>query len=256
MNAFASAGFALPQRPINCPTHGHQDEFFAGGIWRGCNACNQAIVDAQNKSRKAQVLAERAVILDRRIGLPAAFADQSIATFLPTNKKQSAVVTRLIDYVANDMKDPTTAKNIILMGATGGGKTHLATAVLREQAAAYRLARYITSAQVVASIRDTWGKKDASESSVFHELAHEDLLLIDEIGQRDDGANAQEILSQLIDMRYKRAPTIITSNLTLDQLRAQLGDRAFDRLNENLITIHCDWGSYRQAQASKNREEF
>ena len=67
------------------------------------------------------------------------------------------------------------------------------------------------------------GQKETSESSVFVELAHEDLLLIDEIGQRDTGENAQEILSQLIDMRYKRAPTIITTNLTQEQLKEAFG---------------------------------
>lgn len=256
MNAFANAGFALKSREMECPTHGNQTEFFAGGVWRGCVACNQAIIEAADKARQAQDSVERAIAFDKRIGLPNAFAQQTIATFIPSNQKQAAVLARLTDYVANDLRDPHTAKNIILMGATGSGKTHLATAILREQAAAYRLARYITSAQVVTSIRDTWGKKDASESSVFHELAHEDLLLIDEVGQRDSGENAQEILSQLIDMRYKRAPTIITTNLTQEQLKKHLGDRAFDRLAENLILINCDWGSYRQAQAAKNREVF
>lgn len=256
MNAFASAGFALKSREIECSVHGAQVEYMAGGVWRGCDTCNQDRIKSDNKARQAQVLSERAVMLDKRIGLPEAFASQSIGTFLPINQKQMSVVARLADYATNDLKHPSTAKNIILMGATGGGKTHLATAVLREQAAAYRLARYITSAQVVTSVRDTWGKKDASETSVFYELAHEDLLLIDEVGQRDGGENAQEILSQLIDMRYKSAPTIITTNLTKDQLIKHLGDRAFDRLNENLILINCDWGSYRQAQANKNREEF
>ena len=256
MNAFANAGFALKSREVECPTHGTQTEFMAGGVWRGCSVCNQVRIDADNKERQAKVLAERAVLLDKRIGLPDAFADQSLATFNPINQKQMSIVARLADYVANDLRDPHTAKNIILMGATGAGKTHLATAILREQAAAYRLARYITSAQVVTSIRDTWSKKDVSESSVFHELACEDLLLIDEVGQRDSGENAQEILSQLIDMRYKRAPTIITTNLTQEQLKKHLGDRAFDRLAENLILINCDWGSYRQAQAAKNREVF
>lgn len=256
MNAFASAGFALKSREMECLTHGNQTEFFAGGVWRGCVACNQAIIEADNKARQAQVLAERAIALDKRIGLPDAFATQSITTFNPINQKQIAIVTRLADYVANDLRDPHTAKNIILMGATGAGKTHLATAILREQAAAYRHARYITSAQVVSAIRDTWGKKETSESSVFVELAHEDLLLIDEVGQRDTGENAQEILSQLIDMRYKRAPTIITTNLTQEQLKKHLGDRAFDRIAENLMLINCDWGSYRQAQAAKNREVF
>lgn len=255
MNAVANM-FGMKTRQIDCAKHGLQFEYFAGGNWRGCDACNQDKIAVDNKKRQQEVLAERAAAYDARIGLPSAFADQSIKTFAPTNQKQAVVVARLVDYVTNDLRNLQTAKNIIFMGATGGGKTHLASAVLRMQAAAYRHARYVTSAQAVAAVRSTWGRNDVSESRVFQDLAHEDLLLIDEVGQRDSGENAQEILSQLIDMRYKRAPTIITTNLTKDQLIKHLGDRAFDRLNENLILINCDWGSYRQAQAAKNLEEL
>ena len=249
---------AMPTRAITCAKHGEQSEFYVAALdrWMGCNQCAKAVISAEDAAREADALQHRRDQLNALIGLPDAFARHSLKTFAPVGNKQNRVVSRLIAYAANDMQNPRTAKNIILMGATGGGKTHLACGTLRYAAYNFRHAKYSTSAHIINAVRDTWGKKELSESAVLERFAEQDLLLIDEVGQRDESSNAQEILSQLIDMRYKRAPTLITTNLTEDKLRERLGDRAYDRLAENLILIQCDWGSYRQAQAAKNREEF
>ena len=56
----------------------------------------------------------------------------------------------------------------------------------------------------------------------------------------------RERLSEILDNRYQSMPTIITSNMTVDQVEQFLGDRAFDRLQERLVIIRCDWESHRQ----------
>ena len=78
------------------------------------------------------------------------------------------------------------------------------------------------------------------------------LLVIDDLGENDTSGNAEwakrdrERLSEILDNRYQSMPTIITSNMTVDQVEQFLGDRAFDRLQERLVIIRCDWESHRQ----------
>jgi len=70
-------------------------------------------------------------------------------------------------------------------------------------------------------------------------------LIIDDLGAGDGHDKDRARIAQIIALRYNRAPTIITTNMDIKSLREYLGDRAWDRLQQNLLVTHCDWGSYR-----------
>lgn len=255
MNAFSEI---IRSRPINCPRHGDQIEFFQSALdrWMGCAVCAKESIETQDAERHQADLASRRTLLRESIGLRDALANASMRDWIQTHPKQTEILKRLKNYALEDLKNIRSAKNLILLGSTGTGKTHLAASITLLATHQMIDARYVTSAQLLAEVRDSWGKKEISEMSVLDKYARASVLLIDEVGQRDDGQNAQEILSQLIDMRYKRYPTIITTNLTQEKLCERLGDRAYDRLNENLILIRCEWQSYREMQALANMECF
>ena len=90
------------------------------------------------------------------------------------------------------------------------------------------------------------------EQAFLDTFIHKPLLVIDDLGENDTSGNAEwakrdrERLSEILDNRYQSMPTIITSNMTVDQVEQFLGDRAFDRLQERLVIIRCDWESHRQ----------
>lgn len=161
--------------------------------------------------------------------------------------------------------------NILLVGGTGSGKTMLANAlakaVYRKAAAidvannvdAYQAGRscaqLITSRDITEQAKATWGTYGDSEHQFIERLSERELLIIDDLGDNDTAsnedmaANDRGRIAQIIGKRYQKRPTIITTNLTPEQVVDHLGDRAWDRFQENLIIIKCDWASYRQSVA-------
>lgn len=161
--------------------------------------------------------------------------------------------------------------NIILVGGTGSGKTMLANALaksIHRKAAANDIdkgldahqagrscAQLITSRDITEQAKATWKTYGDSEHQFIERLSKIELLIIDDLGDNDTASNESMAatdrgrVGQIIGKRYQKRPTIITTNLTIEQVVAHLGDRAWDRLQENLIIIECDWTSYRQSVA-------
>lgn len=161
--------------------------------------------------------------------------------------------------------------NILLVGGTGSGKTMLSNALAK---AVYRKAvmldissgvesyqagnkcvKLIKSRDLTEQAKATWGDYQSSEYQLIEHLSRFELLIIDDLGDNDASGSEAMIendrgrVGQILDKRYQKYPTVITTNLTAEQVADHLGDRAWDRLQENLIIIKCDWASYRQQVA-------
>ena len=161
--------------------------------------------------------------------------------------------------------------NILLVGGTGSGKTMLSNALakavyrkavtldikngIESYQAGNKCAKLIKSRDITEQAKATWGDYQSSEYQLIEFLARFELLIIDDLGDNDTAsnedmaANDRGRVGQILDKRYQKYPTVITTNLDIEQVSAHLGDRAWDRLQENLIIIKCDWASYRQSVA-------
>jgi DNA replication protein DnaC len=122
--------------------------------------------------------------------------------------------------------------NLVLWGGTGGGKTHLAVAILREIVRRGGKAFFITAAELLLEIRSTFKPNSwEDEAAVVAKYGDMPILVLDDLGAEQTTPWAITTLQLIIDRRYREErPTIITSNLSPEQIEKQIGFRIASRL--------------------------
>jgi DNA replication protein DnaC len=133
------------------------------------------------------------------------------------------------------------SQNIIWLGATGCGKTGLATSFLIHAINQGHSGRYVLFADLIAELYRSVA--DHSEDKILKKYLAFDCLLIDEIGYVEVEPVQVGLFFTLLHQRHKKKPTLITSNLGFadwgsflknDHLTAAL----IDRLTENSHVIN------------------
>ena len=118
---------------------------------------------------------------------------------------------------------------LLLEGAYGCGKTHLAAAIAN--ASVYRgvPTLFITVPDLLDSLRFAYGNPETTFEARFEEIRNADLLVMDDFGTQNATAWAQEKLFQIINYRYiNKLPTVITTNLILDEIESRIRSRLQD----------------------------
>ena len=107
------------------------------------------------------------------------------------------------------------AENIVFIGDPGTGKTGLAIGLLREALVSGRRGRFFKAQDLLDELYASLA--DRSSPKLFRRLAGYDLLLIDELGYLTLNAQQSNAFFKLMDERYGRKSTIITTNLDYPQ---------------------------------------
>ena len=139
-------------------------------------------------------------------------------------------------------------KNIILVGTSGVGKTHLATSIGIE-AAKKRYSVYFISCHDLINNLITAYNENRAEKRIKHYLKYK-LLIIDEIGYLPIDKIGSNLFFQLISKRYETKSTIITTNQSFDKWSEVFGDATvanaiLDRLVHHSEIINIKGESYR-----------
>lgn len=241
---------SIKTRSINCPLHGLQQERgVLSNTWFGCPVCNEIEAKREAEQRAAKEANDR---MDS-IRLPVLFKYAGFSNYTTEADRQIKVVERIKQYM-HELKTKQHTKSLILSGETGTGKTHLGAAILRNFAGSEKKptrCRYITSADFIAELKQTWIKNSNKfESDVIAQYGQIPILMIDEMGV-SDRLKTSDHWSALFDMRYRNhLPTIITTNLSQSELADLIGDRAADRLLPLSLWANCNWPSYRRIVSS------
>ncbi len=165
--------------------------------------------------------------------------------FQPKINKQQFLDFESLRFLDNN-------SNIILIGNSGVGKTHLATSI-GIAAAKKRVSTYFIKCQDLIEQL----KKAYIENKLDDRIKHFSkykLLIIDEIGYLPIGEQEAKMFFQLIDRRYEKKSTIVTSNINLSDwnqifLDNMLASAILDRLVHHSTIVNILGNSYRTATA-------
>ena len=178
----------------------------------------------------------------RRAGMPETW---SLATY-PWDKQPGAP-RALIEELA-ELDFIGRAANLVFIGPTGVGKTGLASAILlRALQRGYR-GLFIKAQDLFDQLYQSLA--DRSSRKLIDRLCRIDLLLIDEMGYLNLRPEQSNIFFKLMEERYGKRTTIITTNLEYDNWYEFLGqkdmvDALLDRLRHRCHTINIDGPSLR-----------
>ena len=119
---------------------------------------------------------------------------------------------------------------LILSGACGSGKTHLAAAVGNERLARGDVVLFITAPDLLDHLRSTYGpSSEIGYDEQFERIRSAQLLILDDLGAENPSPWASEKLYQLLNHRHSRQlPTVISTNVDLDSIEARIRSRMLD----------------------------
>jgi len=139
-------------------------------------------------------------------------------------------------------------ENVLLLGQTGVGKSHLAQALGHRACLAGHDVLYLSAHQMLASLRAA--RADGSYDRRLARLANVGLLVIDDLGLHPLKHDEPTDLYELIRLRYESGAMILTSNRAVEEWPPLFGDSllagaAMDRLLHHAHVIAIEGDSYR-----------
>jgi DNA replication protein DnaC len=140
---------------------------------------------------------------------------------------------------------------LLLEGAYGCGKTHLAAAIANDAVQRGIPTLFITVPDLLDSLRFAYGNPETTFEARFEEIRNADLLVMDDFGTQNATAWAQEKLFQIINYRYiNKLPTVITTNLILDEIESRIRSRLQD--SDFVKHIRISAPDYRRPKETSN----
>lgn len=204
---------------------------------------NQAVA---NQRHADQIAARLKIIPVRFRGK--SFDDYKIE--IPLQKRAKMVAEKFVETFSKRLQEGTV---LHFLGKPGTGKTFLSLLMYQSIVKNGFSAQYEPSTQFLKVLQEKRFESNAAYRSLLNHYRQIDFLILDEItesitknGQLADVERA--LLLDVINARYeeKHRCTLIISNRDKSELNERLGNRIYDRLSENSLTLAFNWNSYRQ----------
>lgn len=209
------------------------------------NRNNLSFIDGFLYFTEAQVEKKKANLISHSVHMAGFPKLNSLADFdfdfQPSINKQQI-------YDLNSLRFIEKQENIVFYGNSGVGKTHLATAIGMTAAQNRKSTYFIKCADLMDNLRKAHLEGRLSER--LKKFCGYRLLIIDELGYLPISREDSKLFFQLIDKRYERNSTIITTNINFAQWDEIFGDPMIagaivDRLLHHAIVVTIKGKSYR-----------
>lgn len=143
---------------------------------------------------------------------------------------------------------------VLIAGATGVGKSYLASALGHQACTKGYKVMYFNTAKLFTKLR--LSKADGSYTREINKLAKQDLLILDDFGLHPLDAQTRLMLLEIVEDRHGKKSTLIASQVPIakwyDMLEEQtIADAILDRLIHNAHKIELKGESMRKKQAKK-----
>lgn len=190
----------------------------------------------------------------RRVGFPD--ADMQRMCFEADDGQSKHLMNIAKNYVDNFPMMLKRGQGLLFFGDVDGGKTFAAACIVNALIDKMYPCMITNFGRLINRISDGFeGRQEYMDS-----LNNFDLLAIDDLGTESGSAYKDEIIYQILNNRYNAGlPTIITTNLTAEQLKkpTTMGKaRIYSRLYEMMIPVECEQVNRRKRAMRQAHSEF
>lgn len=193
-------------------------------------------------------------MIERRIKAAKFPSTKSLDSFdfkiMPSLNKPLTMELARCDYL--DRRE-----NIIALGPSGTGKTHIALGLGLAACQKGMKVRFTTAATLVHDLIEAQDERKLQR--LQKQLTSQNLLIIDELGFVPLSKSGAELLFEVISQCYERSSIIITSNLPFDEWTEVFGSERLtgallDRLTHHVHIIEMNGESYRLKHSRKKQQ--